>query len=66
MPGLALLRAGAAVVEYDGQGLAGVADGVWQRLEALPDPRAPQGLIYPLAGLVAAVLCAMTAAVMTG
>ena len=62
MPGLALSRAGAAVVEYDGQGVAGVADEVWQRLEALPDPRAPQGLIYPLAALVAAALCAMTAA----
>ena len=62
MPGLALSRAGVAVVEYDGQGVAGVAEEVWQRLEALPDPRAPQGLIYPLAALVAAVLCAMTAA----
>jgi hypothetical protein len=61
VPGLALSRAGVAVVEYDGQGVAGVADDVWQRLEALPDPRAPQGLIYPLSALVAAALCAMTA-----
>ena len=61
MPELALSRAGVAVVEYDEQGVSGVADEVWQRLEAMADPRAPQGLIYPLAALVAAALCAMTA-----
>ena len=42
MPALALLRAGARVVESgpDGENLAA---GVWQRLETLPDPRSPQG-----------------------
>ena len=34
----------------------------WQRLEALPDPRSPQGRIYPLACLVAIAVCAFTAA----
>jgi len=33
-----------------------------QRLEALPDPRSPQGRIYPLACLVAIAVCAFTAA----
>jgi DDE_Tnp_1-associated/Transposase DDE domain len=36
--------------------------GVWQRLEALPDPRSPQGRIYPLACLIAIAVCAFTAA----
>ena len=36
--------------------------GAWQRLEALPDPRSPQGRIYPLACLVAVAVCAFTAA----
>ena len=36
--------------------------GVWQRLEALPDPRSPQARIYPLACLVAVAVCAFTAA----
>jgi len=36
--------------------------GVWQRLEALPDPRSPRGRIYPLACLVAIAVCAFTAA----
>ena len=36
--------------------------GAWQRLEALPDPRSPQGRIYPLACLVAIAVCAFTAA----
>jgi hypothetical protein len=31
-------------------------------LEALPDPRSPQGRVYPLACLVAVALCALTAA----
>jgi hypothetical protein len=34
----------------------------WARLEALPDPRSPQGLIYPLPCLVAVAVCALTAA----
>jgi DDE_Tnp_1-associated len=40
----------------------GSGHGAWQRLEALPDPRFPQGRIYPLACLVAITLCAFTAA----
>jgi hypothetical protein len=32
------------------------------RLEALPDPRSPQGRIYPLACLIAIAVCAFTAA----
>ena len=36
--------------------------GTWQRLEALPDPRSPQGRIYPLACLIAIAVCAFTAA----
>lgn len=61
MPAVALLRAGARVVESgpDGQDLA---VGAWQRLEALPDPRSPQGRIYPLACLIAVAVCAVTAA----
>ena len=61
MPALALLRAGARVVESgpDGENLAA---GVWQRLETLPDPRSPQGRIYPLACLIAIAVCAFTAA----
>ena len=43
----------------DGENLV---PGAWQRLEALPDPRSPQGRIYPLAGLIAVALCAFTAA----
>ena len=41
---------------------AGSGYGAWQRLEALPDPRSPQGRIYPLACLVAIAVCAFTAA----
>ena len=52
MPAVALPRVGARVVEA----------GTWQRLEALPDPRSPQGRIYPLACLVAIAICAFTAA----
>jgi predicted transposase YbfD/YdcC len=61
MPALALSRLGARVVESgpDGDDLPA---GAWQRLEALPDPRSPQGRIYPLACLVAVALCAFTAA----
>jgi hypothetical protein len=39
-----------------------LAPGAWQRLEALPDPRSPQGRICPLACLIAIALCAFTAA----
>jgi predicted transposase YbfD/YdcC len=58
---VALSRAGARVVEPgpDGDDLAA---GAWQRLEALPDPRSPQGRIYPLACLIAIAVCAFTAA----
>ena len=43
----------------DGENLAA---GAWQRLEALPDPRSPQGRVYPLACLVPVAVCAFTAA----
>jgi predicted transposase YbfD/YdcC len=61
VPAVALSRAGSCVVESgrDGEGLAASA---WQRLEALPDPRSPQGRIYPLACLIAVAVCAFTAA----
>ena len=61
MPAVALSCAGARVVESgpDGENLAA---GTWQRLEALPDPRSPQGRIYPLACLIAIAVCAFTAA----
>ena len=61
MPAMALSRVGARVVESgpDGEDLAA---GAWQRLEALPDPRSPQGRIYPLACLIAVAVCAFTAA----
>ena len=52
MPAVALSRAGARVVE-SGPGGENLTAGTWQRLEALPDPRSPQGRIYPLACLVA-------------
>ena len=61
MPAVALSRAGARVVE-SGPGGPGLAAGAWQRLEALPDPRSPQGRIYPLACLIAIAVCAFTAA----
>jgi hypothetical protein len=56
-----LSRVGARVVESGPDG-ADLAAGAWQRLEALPDPRSPQGRIYPLACLVAIAVCAFTAA----
>src|SRR2546430_3869724 len=61
MPGVALSRVGARVVESgpDGEDLAA---GTWQRLEALPDPRSPRGRIYPLACLIAIAVMAFTAA----
>ena len=61
MPAVALSRVGARVVE-SGPGGEGLAADTWQRLEALPDPRSPQGRIYPLACLVAIAVCAFTAA----
>src|SRR3984885_3167123 len=61
MPAVALSRAGARVVE-SGPGGQDLAAGAWQRLEALPDPRSPQGRIYPLACLIAVAVCASTAA----
>jgi predicted transposase YbfD/YdcC len=62
MPALALSRVGARVVESGPGGGQVLAAGTWQRLEALPDPRSPQGRIYPLACLIAIALCAFTAA----
>jgi DDE_Tnp_1-associated len=61
MPAVALSRVAARAVESgpDGKNLA---PGAWQRLEALPNPRSPQGRIYPLACLIAIALCAFTAA----
>src|SRR6202046_3802689 len=58
---MALSRVAARAVESgpDGENLAA---GAWQRLEALPDPRSPQGRIYPLACLIAIAVCAFTAA----
>jgi predicted transposase YbfD/YdcC len=58
---VALSRVGARVVE-SGPGGQDLAAGTWQRLEALPDPRSPQGRIYPLACLIAIAVCAFTAA----
>jgi hypothetical protein len=57
MPALALSR----VVE-SGLGGQDLPASAWQRLEALPDSRSPQGRIYPLACLVAVAICAFTAA----
>ena len=62
MPAMALSRVAARVVESgpDGENLV---PGAWQRLEAAPpDPRSPQGRIYPLACLIAVAVCAFTAA----
>jgi hypothetical protein len=61
MPAVALSRVAARVVESgpDGENLAA---GAWRRLETLPDPRSPQGRIYPLACLIAVAVCAFTAA----
>jgi predicted transposase YbfD/YdcC len=61
MPATALSRAAARVVESDEVGMR-LDDQVWARLEALPDPRSPQGRIYCLASLVAVALCGLTAA----
>ena len=61
MPAVALSRVAVRAVESgpDGENLASSA---WQRLKALPDPRSPQGRIYPLACLIAVAVCAFTAA----
>jgi hypothetical protein len=58
---VALSRAGARVAGSgpDGENLAA---STWQRLEALPGPRSPQGRIYPLACLIAIAVCAFSAA----
>jgi predicted transposase YbfD/YdcC len=61
MPAMALSRVAARAVESGPDG-GNLAPGAWQRLEALPDPRSPQGRIYPLACLIAIALCAFTAA----
>jgi hypothetical protein len=61
MPAVALSRVGARVVE-SGPGGQDLAPSAWQRLEALPDPRCPQGRIDPLACLIAIAVCAFTAA----
>jgi len=61
VPAVALSRVGARVVE-SGPAEENLAAGAWQRLEALPDPRSPQGRVYPLACLVAIAVCAFTAA----
>jgi DDE_Tnp_1-associated len=61
MPAVSLSRVGMRVVE-SGPGGQDLAPGTWQRLEALPDPRSPQGRIYPLACLIAIAACAFTAA----
>src|SRR5580692_10043800 len=61
VPAVALSRVGARVVE-SGPGGQDMPASAWQRLEALPDPRSPQGRIYPLACLIAVAVCAFTAA----
>src|SRR5450755_239299 len=61
MPASALSRAAARVVESGEDGIY-LDDQVWARLEALPDPRSPQGRIYPLASLLAVTLCGLTTA----
>jgi predicted transposase YbfD/YdcC len=58
---MALSRVAARAVE-SGPGGQDLDTGTWQRLEALPDPRSPQGRIYPLACLIAVAVCAFTAA----
>jgi predicted transposase YbfD/YdcC len=59
---LALSRVGARVFVSDTRDGEGLDDQAWARLAALPDPRSPRGLIYPLPCLIAAAVCAMTAA----
>src|SRR5277367_1557970 len=57
MPAVAL-----SLVVESGPGGQDLAAGTWQRLQALPDPRSPQGRIYPLACLIAIAVYAFTAA----
>src|SRR6266446_7733217 len=61
MPAMALSRVAARAVESSPDGV-NLAPGAWQRLEALPGPRSPQGRIDPLACLIAIAVCAFTAA----
>jgi len=61
VPAMALSRVGARAVESGPGGEDRAAD-TWQRLEALPGPRSPQGRIDPLACLIAIAVCAFTAA----
>src|SRR5450755_2314434 len=61
MPAMALSRVAARAVESGPHG-ENLAAGAWQRLEALPGPRSPQGRIYPLACVIAVAVCAFTAA----
>jgi DDE_Tnp_1-associated len=61
VPAVALSRVGARVAGPGPEG-GNLAADTWQRLEALPDPRSPQGRIYPLACLIAVAVCAFTAA----
>jgi hypothetical protein len=58
---MALSRVAARAVEFGPDGESLPPD-TWQRLEALPDPRSPQGRVYPLARLIAVAVCAFTAA----
>ena len=50
-----------ARVVGSGRGGEDLAADTWQRLEALHDPRSSQGLIYPLACLIAIAVCVFTA-----
>jgi hypothetical protein len=61
MPATASSRAAARVVE-SGSGGVRLDDQAWARLEALPDPRSPQGRICSLASLIAVALCGLTVA----
>jgi hypothetical protein len=61
MPAMALSRVAARVVE-SGPGGQVLAAGTWQKLEAPPGPRSPQGRVYPLACLIAIAFCVFTAA----
>lgn len=57
MPAVAFSRAAAGAVEPGGV----LREGVWERLEAIPDPGSPRGRVYPLPCLVAVAVCALTA-----
>ena len=61
MPSPTFSRAAARVVESGGDGTH-LDDQTWDRLRALPDPRSPQGRIYPLASLIAVALCGLSVA----